>query len=159
MGNVLSGLSPLLLGMKVAISVEKKRLPEIGLVGHLFLPFTASTDYKPETTGVDFRFAFGHTLSEKSNLSYNVGAQWVADSPQATYVYTIAYGHSITDKFGAYMELYGDFPENSNASHFWDAGLTYLVKPSMQLDVTVGSGITEGQDILLSAGLSFRIPN
>ncbi len=71
-----TGFSPLLLGMKVAIAEEKGWLPNIGLLGHLYLPFTAAKEYRPETTGVDFRFAFGHSLGEKSSLSYNLGAEW-----------------------------------------------------------------------------------
>ncbi|MCH2489985.1 MAG: transporter [Flavobacteriales bacterium] len=156
--NVLSGFSPLLAGMKVAITEEKGLLPEMGLLGHLYLPFTAANDYRPETTGVDFRFSFAHTLSERSSLAYNLGAQWLDDSPEAAYVYTLVYGYSITDRFGLYAELYGDLPEDSSSNHLWDAGITYLIQPNIQLDATVGSSISEGQDILLSAGVSFRIP-
>ncbi|MET7028966.1 transporter [Sediminicola luteus] len=155
----LNGFSPLLLGVKVGIAEEKNGAPEIGLIGHLFLPFTASDDFKPQTTGADFRFAFSHTLSDKSNLSYNVGAQWGNDSPELAYIYTIAFGHSITEKFGFYVELYGNFPENSTANHFFDTGVTYLLQPNIQLDATIGKGITDDQDILLSAGISFRVPN
>lgn len=152
-----SGLSPLLLGMKVNISQEKGWLPTIGLIGHLFLPFTASDDFKPQNTSVDFRFAFDHTLSDSSSIAYNLGAQWEADTPGAAYIYTLAYGYSLTDSFGLYAELYGDMPENNSANHYWDAGLTYLVLPNLQLDATVGTSITEGQDVLVSAGFSYRI--
>lgn len=156
--DVTSGFSPLLFGFKTTIAHENGWFPEIGFLGHLYLPFTASTDYRPETTGVDFRFAFAHTLSENSSLSYNIGAEWGDDSPEASYVYTIAYGHGITDKLGAYAELYGDLPEDSKANHLWDAGLTYLLSNNVQLDASVGSSITKGQDLLLSAGISFRLP-
>ncbi|MGI9593621.1 MAG: transporter [Patiriisocius sp.] len=152
-----SGLSPLLLGMKVNITQEKGWLPTIGLIGHLFLPFTASDDFKPQNTSVDFRFAFDHTLSDSSSIAYNLGAQWEADTPGATYIYTLAYGYSLTDSFGLYVELYGDMPENNSANHYWDAGLTYLLLPNLQLDATVGTSITEGQDVLVSAGFSYRI--
>lgn len=152
-----NGLSPLLLGMKVNITQEKGWLPTIGLIGHLFLPFTASDDFKPQNTSVDFRFAFDHTLSDSSSIAYNLGAQWEADTPGAAYIYTLAYGYSLTDSFGLYAELYGDMPENNSANHYWDAGLTYLVLPNLQLDATVGTSITEGQDILVSAGFSYRI--
>lgn len=156
--NVLNGLSPLLLGTKIAIAQEKSGWPEVGFIGHLFLPFSASSDFKPETTGADFRFAFSHTLNERSNISYNLGGEWGDDAAQIAYIYTIAYGYSITDNFGVYAELYGDLPENSSANHLWDAGITYLLSANVQLDATIGSGITDSQDILLSAGLSFRIP-
>jgi len=156
--NVASGINPLLLGFKTSIAKENGAFPEIGFLGHIYLPFAASNDYKPETTGVDFIFAFAHTLSDTASLSYNIGAAWRDDSSEASYVYTIAYGHSISDKLGAYVELYGDMPENSSPNHFWDAGVTYLLSDNVQLDATVGSSITEGQDLLLSAGVSFRLP-
>ncbi len=156
--NVTSGFNPLLLGFKTTIVQENGCMPEIGFLGHLYLPFTAGSDYRPETTGVDFRFSFANTLSDKSSIAYNLGAAWRDDSPEAAYLYTVAYGYAITDKLGAYAELYGDFPENSKANHLWDAGLTYLVSNDVQLDATVGSSITKGQDLLISAGVSFRIP-
>lgn len=156
--NVTSGFNPLLLGIKTSIAKEKGVFPEIGLLGHLYLPFTASTDYKPENTGVDFRFALAHTLNENSSLSYNLGAAWGNDSPEASFVYTIAYGIGVTEKLGAYAELYGDLPENNKANHLWDAGLTYLISKNIQLDTTIGTSFTKGQDLLLSAGVSFRIP-
>ncbi|WP_456441109.1 transporter [Psychroserpens sp.] len=156
--DVTSGFNPLLFGTKISISDEKGWMPEIGFLGHLYLPFTASQDYRPETTGVDFRFSFAHTLSEKSSIGYNIGAKWLDGSPEAAYIYTLSYGYSVTDKIGAYIELYGDFPEDNKAIHLWNTGLTYLLSNNVQLDATVGSGITEGQDILLSAGVSFKLP-
>ena len=152
------GFSPLLAGVKVAVAEENGGFPEIGLIGHLMLPFTAGSDVKPETTGVNFRFSFAHTLNDRSSLSYNIGAEWGDDSPEAAYIYTLAYGYAITDAWGAYAEIYGDFPENSRANHLWDAGITYLIQNNIQLDATIGSSFTDGQDILLSAGVSFRIP-
>ena len=158
LSDVASGFNPLLLGFKSGIAKENGAFPEIGVMGHIYLPFTASRDFKPETTGVDFRFSFAHTLSENSSISYNLGAAWGDDSSEAAYVYTLAYGQSITNKLGAYAELYGDMPENSSSNHFWDAGLSYLLSDNVQLDATIGSSITEGQDLLLSAGISFRLP-
>jgi len=155
--NVQSGLSPLLFGAKIAIAQEKGWFPEMGLIGHIFLPFTASADFKPAFTAADFRFAFNHTLSERSGIAYNLGGQLGGESAEFAYIYTLSYGYSITDKLGAYVELYGDLPEDSSANHFWDAGLTYAIAPLIQLDATIGQSITEGQDFLLSAGVSFRI--
>lgn len=156
--NVTSGFNPLLLGTKIAIAEEKGWRPEIGVLGHIYLPFTASTDYRPETTGVDFIFSFAHTLSEQSSLGYNIGARWEDDSPEASYLYSLSYGHTITDTFGAYLEMYGNVPEDNKANHLWNTGLTYLISNNVQLDATVGSSITDGQDLLLSAGVSFRLP-
>ncbi len=157
--NITSGLSPLLLGVKIDIAEEKDGMPEIALIGHIFPLFTASRDYRPETTAIDFRFSLSHTLSDNSSIGYNIGGQWGNDSSEAAAIYTIAYGYSFNDKLGAYAELYGDMPEDSSANHFWDAGFTYLVSNDLQLDAYVGSSITDGQDLLVGLGASFRIPS
>ncbi|GHC45101.1 Putative MetA-pathway of phenol degradation [Ulvibacter litoralis] len=158
LADVASGFSPLLLGMKVELLEENGWMPEIALLGHIQMPFLAATAFRPENTGVDFRFSAAHTLSEASSIGYNLGAQWGNDSPEAAYVYTLAYGYSLTDNIGLYAEVYGDLLENSKANHFCDAGITYLIKKNIQLDATIGRSFTEGQDLLVSAGVSFRIP-
>ncbi|WP_282042396.1 transporter [Winogradskyella flava] len=158
--NVTSGLTPLLLGMKVDIAEEKDGMPEIALIGHVFPIFSASEDYRPESTAVDFRFSLSHTLSKKSSIGYNIGGQWGNDSSEAAAIYTLAYGYSFTEKFGMYAELYGELPEDSSANHYWDAGVTYLVSNDLQLDAYFGTSITKGQDLLLGFGFSYRVkPN
>lgn len=155
--NVTSGFSPLLLGVKIDIAEEKNGWPEIAFIGHVFPVFSASKDYRPESTGVNFRFSMSHTLSKKSSLGYNLGGEWGSDSPEAAAIYTLAYGYNISDKLGMYVELYGDLPEDSQANHYWDAGLTYLVSNDLQLDTYIGTSITKGQDLLLGLGLSYRL--
>lgn len=157
--DLASGFSPLLLGIKLQVTEEKGLLPQIALIGHLELPFLASQDYRPEATGVNFRFSFSNTLSEKAGLGYNLGAQWDENSLDVAYVYTLVYGYSISDKLGAYAEVYGDFPEDASANHYFDLGLTYLVLNNFQLDFALGRSFTEGQDLLIITGFSFRIPN
>ncbi len=155
--NITSGFSTLLLGVKIDVAEENGAMPEIAVIGHVFPVFSASEDYRPETTGVDFRFSFAHTLSEKSSLGYNLGAEWGNDSPEAAAIYTLAYGYSLSDRFGIFAEIYGDLPEDSSANHYLDAGLTYLVCNDLQLDAYAGTSFTEGQDILVGLGLSYRV--
>ena len=52
--DVRSGFSPLLLGVKVEITEEKGLLPEIGVLGHLMLPFTASQRLSPRNNRSGF---------------------------------------------------------------------------------------------------------
>lgn len=156
--DVTSGFSPLLAGMKINVTQEDGWIPTIGFLAHLYLPVSAGDDYRPDTTGADFRFSFAHTLSDRSSIGYNLGAQWGDDSSELAFTYTLAYGYSLVGNLGIYAELYGDLPENSSPNHYWDAGLTYLLFNNLQLDATVGSSITEGQDLLISGGFSYRIP-
>lgn len=153
-----TGFSPLLLGTKINIAEEDGLLPEIGFMGHLRLGFAASEEFRTEDTGVDFRFAFSHTISDKSGVSYNVGAEWHNGTSGPTYIYTISYGYNLTDSLGVYAELYGDVPEDESADHFWDAGVTYLLSQNFQLDAFVGTGINSAQHVWAGGGFSYRIP-
>lgn len=159
LNDMASGFSPLALGVKIGVTEEKGFLPEIAFLSHVNFPFLASTDFKTKSTGIDFRFSFAHTIGEKSSLGYNLGMAWDGYVTTANFVYTIAYGYSISDKVGTFLEIYGDLPEDSYFNHFWDAGFTYLIDNNFQLDISTGTGITQKiQDIYISAGISFRIP-
>ena len=154
-----SGFTPLLLGAKFELVNENGWIPQIGLLTHLRLPFSAAAEFKPENTGMEMIFSFDHTLSDKDGIAYNLGAR-IANDRSLEYLYTIAYGYSFTDKWGAYAELYGAFPEDTTAYHLWDAGITYLVNNNLQLDATVGTGFQSSatdQNLLISAGFSDRI--
>jgi len=162
-GNIVnskeSGFSPLAIGVKIGVTEEKGVLPEIAFLSHINFPFLASQDFKTKSTGIDFRFSFAHTLNEKSSVGYNLGMAWDGEITTANYVYTIAYGYSISNKIGAFIEIYGDLPEDSHFNHFWDTGLTYLVSDTIQLDVSGGTGLSKNtQDLYVSTGISFRLP-
>jgi len=158
--------SPLLAGIKINL-FEGQSLSggpgktDFGFLGHVYLPFSTSTPQginpsDPKTTGADFRFSVGHELSDRAGLAYNFGGQWAGDGSGMAFVYTLAYGYSLSEHIGAYIEVYGDAPELASANHYWDAGFTYLVGWNLQYDVTIGRSITHGQDLLLSAGLSYK---
>ena len=154
-----AGFAPLLVGAKIGITEEKGLLPEMGLLLHLYLPFTVKEEYRPETTAFDFRFAFSHNVSKNTDLSYNFGAGWGPEVGDVTYFYTLAYGISISRKLGIFGEVYGDLPPMGAAKHFWDAGLTFSLMTNLQLDAYAGTGINSPQDLAAGAGISYRFPH
>jgi hypothetical protein len=150
------GITPLRLGTKIGITKADGWKPQVSFVGMLSLPFAASSDLKPDTTGMDFRFLFDHFLSDRSSFGYNIGARLGPDDPESAYIYVVTYSYSFRDHISFFTNVYGDLPEHSTANHLWDAGFTYLANNDLQFDLSVGSGITAGQDLLLGAGLSYR---
>lgn len=154
---VTNGFTPLTAGIKVDLVEEKGVIPKVALVGQLLLPFAASNSFRPNNTGANFRFACSNSISEKSSLTYNIGAQWGNDSPEVSYLYTLNYGYAVSENLSLFAELYGDFPENNTANHLWDAGIAYLISPDFQIDVSAGTSITDGQDLFVGGGLSYRI--
>ena len=153
----IQGFSPLALGVKIKLAEEKGVWPQAAFIGHINLR-SGSEEFIPNYTAADFRFTFAHTLSEKFALSYNVGAEWDGESPEAAFLYTLSLGYLITEKFGVFVEGYSFFPEDSKADHRIDAGFTYKFSPVVQWDISGGVGVSRNApDSFLSTGISFRL--
>jgi hypothetical protein len=99
-----------------------------------------------------------HTLSNKFTLAYNLGAEWDGETPEPTFIYTLTSGMSITEKLGAYIELYGFAPQNQSADHRADGGFTYLITNDVMVDISGGFGITkESPKNYFALGFSYRL--
>lgn len=155
--NKITGASPLALGVKIKIAEEHKFWPQTAFIGHINLK-SGSSEFAPHYTAADFRFTFAHTLSEKFSLSYNLGAEWNGETPDAAFLYTLSVGYLITDRLGAFIETYSFFPEDDKADHRLDGGLTFKITRVVQWDVSAGLGLNEiAPDSFISTGISFRL--
>ncbi|MCW3787413.1 transporter [Plebeiibacterium sediminum] len=152
------GLGPLYIGNKTKIMDEDGCKPEIAILGGLILPFTAKDEFKTRYTAADFRLAFSHTLNDMFSVGYNLGLQWDGENAGPGYFYSGSLGISVTEQFGVFGEYYGLLPEVGDKLHLLDAGLTYLVKPNLQLDFSFGIGVNdEATDHFIGFGLSYLI--
>lgn len=156
--STLSGLNPVLVGMKLKLCDENKYVPKISLIAHLSIPELASSNFKTDYYAPEFRFTMQHNITDKIGLSYNLGAEWDGLSPEPTFIYTLAGSLSLTDKLGSYIELFGFAPQKSSSNHSFDGGLTYLINHNFMLDISGGFGLTRlAPDYYLALGFSFRI--
>jgi hypothetical protein len=153
-----NGFSPLYLGFKVMVREEDGILPQIAFLGGLNIPHTADKSFRPDFSAPSFRFAFSHTLTDVFSIGYNLGAEWDGESADPGYYYSFVVGAAITDNIGGFVEAFGTMPEKSQAEHLMDAGLTWLVTPVFQLDISAGLGLNDNAiDNFFSAGFTYRI--
>lgn len=151
------GFSPFAVGVKIRLADEKGYWPQTALIGHINLK-SGSTEFEPTYTAADFRFTLAHTLSDRFSLSYNLGAEWNGETPEAAFLYTLSLGYAITDRLGAYIESYSFFPEESKADNRFDAGLTFKFSPVIQWDLSGGLGLSKNApDYFIGTGLSARM--
>lgn len=154
-------------GVKVGIRSEAGPWPETALLVGLSLP-VGDEPFSSDRFDPAIRLAFGHTLTERLSLGYNLGMEWSSEPGEervretfSRFVYTVALGTTLTERLGAFVELFGaepvDAPAGSEVSV--DGGLTYLVRPNLQLDLSAGAGLNEeAPDGFVAAGLSYRWP-
>ena len=153
----ISGFNPVLIGFKTRLFEEKGIIPLTSFIGHIGIPKLASSNYKATYYAPEFRFTMQHTISEKQSLAYNLGVEWNGETAEPTFIYTLTTGYSLTEKIGAYFELYGFVPQIEKPDHRLDAGLTYLLNPNHQLDISGGFGLSKtSPKYFVSLGYSFR---
>lgn len=155
------------IGFKGELWEESGVIPEAGFIAHLTLP-TGDDDFSTHRADPSFRFSFAHTLTDRLSFGYNLGAAWETAPDDSggrdtlgAFQYTAALGYDLTEKLGIFAEFFGDAPLHGGlgAAHSFDGGITWLVRPNLQLDAAAGVGLThEAPDWFVGVGLSWRWP-
>lgn len=151
-----SGLHNLQLGGKVNIFKEKKIAPMVSLIAHYdFARFRKW--YKDSVDGVNFRFTIQKTLTPLVGLGLNLGMEWERFGSPPAYIYTFAPGFNLSEKWYAYIELFGSVWKNDDPEHSIDGGIAYYLNPNLKLDISAGFGINKkAPDNYIAIGASFR---
>jgi hypothetical protein len=120
------------------------------------LRFTGLGDYKRSDTRPLFVIGAVHSLGDKSSLTTNLTMSYDGLNPQAIYGYTVAYGLSLSEKWGAFFEEYASY-QNDDWTHAINGGLSFVYNRNTQYDVAFGTDIEEQlSQVYLSFGISWR---
>lgn len=162
-GDEVSGLGDPEVGVKVGLRTG----PDLALLAHLSLPW-GDDAVGAEDPLPSLRLSGAHDLSPRVGLGWNAGlaanSALTAGGRARTlsrWVYTAAVGFDLSDAWGSYVEVFGDFPASDPepATHSVDAGVTYLLHPRLQLDLAAGAGLNDdAPDWFAGIGLSLRVP-
>jgi hypothetical protein len=153
------GMSPIGFGSKAAIFKEDGWRPEMAFLMGWQVPRTGRESFASEKWQHSYVFAFSHTLSEKWGLGYNLGYEFEGGFDTNRFIYALVFGYSLAEKWGIFMETYGHKTTGIPFDLRADAGVTWLVCSSFQLDISGGFGITKVSPLgFVGLGLSWRIP-
>jgi hypothetical protein len=152
------GLLPITVGFKARLIEESGIVPKTSFIGHLTTATVGSKAFHTDYTAPSFRFLMQHTLSPRLSLAYNLGAEWDGENPGQTFIYTLTTGYAISERLGAYIELFGFAPADDKAKHSFDGGVTYLVNDDFMLDLSGGFRLTDNAPKgYVSLGISYRL--
>ena len=149
-----NGFGALTLGTKVKLWDEKGYRPRAAVLVDYVLP-TGSEEIREESQYL-VRASFSHELTDKWGVGYNLGGGYFGDDDYI-FTYTLAVGRDLTDKLGAFIEVFGEKEDGLETSLATDGGFTYLLLYNLQLDLSGGIGLTESaEDGYVSLGVSWR---
>lgn len=149
-----SGLTDLQVGTKFQILKKEDIKTEIAFVSHLIIP-TAKDELTLDGIGTINKLSIAHDIGETFGLGYNIGYDYY-DFGSGNLTYSLAFGISLSENAGLYLEPYGALVEFENHEANFDAGFTYLLKDNLQLDLSAGTGLNHKMNYV-SVGCSIYL--
>jgi hypothetical protein len=158
------GLDDITLGLKVELlrpPPSKPGLPRLGLIAGTSIP-TGRSDVGANRVQPGATLAAGWDLTDWLSLGTNVGYAYLEgdDGRFDELAGSAAFGFGLTRRLGAFAEWFGTFPlpADRDEANTINAGATYLLSPSLQLDTRIGVGLNGPRpNFFVGAGAAWRI--
>jgi hypothetical protein len=151
----LQGMNDLQLGAKIQLLKKENVNTEIAFMSHVIVP-SGTRNYSARYGTIN-RFLISHQLNENVNLGYNLGWDYYGTG-NGNFTYTVALGTSVGDRFGFFIEPFGEILEFEELVASFDAGVTYLITDKLQADFYFGTGLNHKNNFM-GGGLSWLILN
>jgi hypothetical protein len=162
-----SGSGNTVLGAKLALREGRGLAPQLALLVDAVLP-TGEKGFRTERIDPRVRLAGAHSISDRIGLGWNVGvvALSIEDDGGEQHThgvgrYSLSAAFGFGERWGAFAEVFGFVPLSGpdSTKNLFDAGFTFLVSDTVQLDMSGGIGLSEAaDDWFVGAGISFRLP-
>lgn len=160
-GETLSGLADVSLSVKWRFLDAAPKRPSLAVIVNTNLP-TGRADIGSHYFQPSSSLQAAYDLSDKWGLSSYVSYANTRDGAERfdQFGFLAGAGYALSDRMSVFGELYGvsKTGPDSGAANFVDAGVTYLLNPRTQADVSAGMGISGDPKnfIFLNTGISIR---
>jgi len=148
------GLSDIELGLKIQVLKKEDINTEIAFISHVIIP-TGSSELTNTNYGTINKIAISHGMNNFLDSGYNLGYNYFGTG-NGDLTYSLVLGISLSDKMGVYVETFGEYSDFTEIISNFDSGFTYLVKENLQLDFSLGLGLTQKMNYF-SLGFSWNI--
>lgn len=163
--NTKYGADDFYLGTKLALTEQKKYLPETALIIQTLVP-TGSDEFTSNKIMPGVNYLFGWDVIEDC-LSCGGSLQVNRAVDDANHFYaevaqSFTVGYTLTKKLGAYTEWFAFYPAGAlspdmGPEHYFDGGITYKVTSNFQLDIRAGMGLNRhAEDFFAGSGFAVR---
>ena len=154
--NIDRGFTPITLTPKFKILEQDGFLAKLSATAAITLPGTGSPDFDINDPVVSYRILMENSLSDRVTWNHSLGTDFDAGGGDPNWAWSSAISFGITDKFGAFTELYGSAVPNSTPL-YWDGGLSYNILNTLVIDAMIGAGLNnDASDLYLSFGFGWK---
>ena len=150
----INGMNDIELGVKFQLLDKEEVNTQIAFLSHVIIPI-GSEKLTNTHLGMVNKLAISHELTERVGIGYNVGYNYWGIG-KGDFTYSVAFGISISENLGYFIETYGEMVEFKDHFSNLDTGFTYLLNDHFQLDISAGTGVTHNMRYL-AMGFSWNI--
>jgi len=146
------------IGFKVKLAEPRTYVPRTSLIVHYNLRDdkrdVSDKNTKPHSLGQAV-FTLQHDLFRELGMGYNFGCE-IHENGYVEGIYRISPGINLGDKWYAYAEVFGRFPNTMVTDHWFDGGIAYYLSDNIKADLSAGKSFTSSENWYLALGFSFR---
>ena len=156
--SLFSGIQGIFIGSKIQLRRDKELLTDAAIIINYNLPY-GNEKLRPARFEPGIILSASQYLDRRLSLGINLGFQNNSFKDRYEYFYSAAIGINVTEKFNAFLELYGDLNKGMAPNHFFDLGFTYLHMSNLQIDFSGGTILFGNKvDWFGSIGFAVRLP-
>ena len=148
-------------GFKYAISKQDKWRPRSAIIVSVSAPVGAPAESSRQVDPV-IKCLYSWECTKRLSLNCLTGNLWTAEPGDhfSQFFQSASVEYELTEKLHVFNEWFALFRRDSidnRPQHYYDAGLTYLLTPNVQLDWRAGLGLTGAADgFFTGCGLVIR---
>ena len=158
--NSIEGIKPPTIGFKNELCKQKGLLPKLTLVSYFNLPITINSNFTGTSFGYTFTLAARHELNKVLKVYSNIGVSQDQQSKDISYLATLELNFSVLGNLSSFIEYFGKYEPNTNASNGIDIGFIYALKNNFSIDISTGSStLNLTSNRFVSIGMSLRLPS
>lgn len=129
---------------------------DLGAIATVSIP-VGDDAFSTNAVDPELIFTAGRDLSSWASLGGQVQAERDGSANVWTVGGTVVLGLGLSERIGTFVEVASSAPDGGASTTFLHHGYTFLVTPTVQLDVHGGPGLTDASpDAFVGAGLSVR---
>lgn len=160
--NTVAGGEDLYTGVKLALTSQRRWLPEMAIVPQFTIP-SGDTDFSAHDVLPGVNWLYGWDITERLSTGGSTQVNKSVDDDGTNYYefaqsWTVGFGW--TNRLGSYIELFSHHPSGASSAkpeYYLDGGLTFRVTNNLQLDARAGTGINgAAADYFLGSGAVVR---
>lgn len=144
------------ISVKQYLLPQKRWFPEISAVGYIRLPYLATDNFKTDSPAATFLLAFQNTITDQFSIGYNLGTTLDGDNAYNTWIVTASVAYQLTQKISFFLEYFSSFENILKPSSNIDTGVLWLLKDNFQIDLAIGTTITQDdKNRFVTTGISY----